>query len=72
MVRSMWLSTMIYKIIGTAINRNIIFIRSKLGSWQYKPDDAQAYARPHKHAMFPVNLITGTHQVNILMVSTRK
>lgn len=29
--------------ISRELNRNIIFVRTKLGSWQYKPDYAQSY-----------------------------
>jgi IS30 family transposase len=31
--------------ISRELNRNITFVRTKLGSWQYKPDYAQANAR---------------------------
>lgn len=31
--------------ISRELNRNITFVRTKLGSWQYKPDYAQGYAR---------------------------
>ncbi len=31
--------------ISRELNRNIVFVRTKLGSWQYKPDYAQGYAR---------------------------
>jgi len=29
--------------ISREMKRNIIFVRTKLGSWQYKPDYAQSY-----------------------------
>jgi IS30 family transposase len=31
--------------ISPELNRNIVFIRTQLGSWQYKPDYAQGFAR---------------------------
>jgi IS30 family transposase len=31
--------------ISRELNRNITFIRTKFGCWQYKPDYAQGYAR---------------------------
>lgn len=31
--------------ISRELNRNITFVRTKLGSWQYKPDYAQAYVK---------------------------
>lgn len=31
--------------ISRELNHNITFVRTKLGSWQYKPDYAQANAR---------------------------
>jgi IS30 family transposase len=31
--------------ISRELNRNIVFIRTQLGSWQYKPDYAQGFAR---------------------------
>jgi IS30 family transposase len=31
--------------VSRELNRNITFIRTKLGSWQYKPDYAQGYAK---------------------------
>jgi IS30 family transposase len=31
--------------ISRELNRNIVFVRTKLGSWQYKPDYAQGYAK---------------------------
>ena len=35
--------------ISRELNKNIVFIRTKLGSWQYKPDYAQGNAqRKHK------------------------
>ncbi len=36
--------------ISRELNRNITFVRTKLGSWQYKPDYAQASANErHKN-----------------------
>lgn len=36
--------------ISRELNRNVTFVRTKLGSWQYKPDYAQASANErHKH-----------------------
>ena len=31
--------------ISRELKRNITFVRTKLGSWQYKPDYAQGYAK---------------------------
>ncbi len=31
--------------ISRELNRNITFVRTKLGIWQYKPDYAQAHAK---------------------------
>lgn len=31
--------------ISRELNRNITFVRTKLGSWQYKPDYAQGYTQ---------------------------
>jgi IS30 family transposase len=35
--------------ISRELNRNITFVRTKLGSWQYKPDYAQGYAKERHH-----------------------
>jgi IS30 family transposase len=35
--------------ISRELNRNITFVRTKLGSWQYKPDYAQGYAKEGHH-----------------------
>lgn len=34
--------------IGRELNRNITFVRTALGSWQYKPDYAQGYAESRR------------------------
>ena len=42
--------------ISRELNRNITFVRTKLGSWQYKPDYAQANAdRRHKEKTKKLN-----------------
>ena len=38
--------------ISRELNRNITFVRTKLGCWQYKPDYAQFNAR-QRHAPLP-------------------
>lgn len=43
--------------ISRELNRNITFVRTKLGSWQYKPDYAQQYANErHKNKKKRVKL----------------
>jgi IS30 family transposase len=36
--------------ISREFNRNLVFVRTKLGSWQYKPDYAQYYANERRKA----------------------
>src|SRR5258708_31690963 len=51
--------------ISRELNRNITFVRTKLGSWQYKPDYAQGYARErHQKKHKKIKL---THQVTIFI-----